>query len=153
MEAFIGWLMANGGWLWLAIGLLMLAGEMVLPGVYLLWIGLSAMVTAGFAALLPDLGLVWHGLVFVALAAGSIYSANRFFYGRRGEADEARVNRRGGQHVGRVLTVGAPIDNGRGHVQMGDTRWLASGPDTAAGARVRVTAVDGSLLIVEPVEG
>jgi membrane protein implicated in regulation of membrane protease activity len=41
------------------------------------------------------------------------------------------------------------IQNGRGKVRVGDTQWLAEGPDLPAGTRVKVTAAKGSLLVVE----
>ena len=40
--------------------------------------------------------------------------------------------------------------NGRGRVKVGDGSWTVTGPDMVAGARVRVTAVNGTELAVEP---
>jgi membrane protein implicated in regulation of membrane protease activity len=49
-----------------------------------------------------------------------------------------------------VITLDAPILAGRGRVRLGDGSWTVVGPDMVAGARVRVAAVDGTELRVEP---
>jgi membrane protein implicated in regulation of membrane protease activity len=42
-----------------------------------------------------------------------------------------------------------PIVNGRGKVRIDDTLWTVSGSDRGKGEWVKVTAVDGTRLIVE----
>jgi membrane protein implicated in regulation of membrane protease activity len=43
-----------------------------------------------------------------------------------------------------------PILGGRGRVKLGDGSWTVTGPDMVAGAKVRVAAVSGTELRVEP---
>lgn len=152
MVEILSWMTEEVHWLWWAAGVLLLAGEMVLPGVYLLWIGLAAAATGGVAWLMPELGFEGHGLVFALLAAASVYIGNHYFYQRRGPEPEAKVNTRGSKHIGKTYIVAEAIKNGRGHVSVGDSRWLAEGPDAAIGDKVRVIAVDGTILVVEAVE-
>ena len=52
-----------------------------------------------------------------------------------------------------MVTVAEPIVHGRGRVAVGDSVWLARGPELDAGERVSVVAVDGAVLIVAPVDG
>ena len=54
------------------------------------------------------------------------------------------------QLVGRVLLLAEAIEGGRGKVRVGDTLWLAEGPDVPAGAEVRVIAAKATELVVEP---
>ncbi|WCL53640.1 NfeD family protein [Gimibacter soli] len=152
MELESGWLVANAHWLWWGAGLLLLAGEMVLPGVYLLWIGIAGIITGAFAFIWPGSGLEGQGVVFAVLAGASIYIASRYIYSRDTSSTVTSVNRKGQGHVGKVYVVVDAIANGRGHVQVGDSRWLAEGPDAAVGTPVRVVAVDGIVLIVAPLE-
>jgi membrane protein implicated in regulation of membrane protease activity len=58
------------------------------------------------------------------------------------------LNIRGSQYVGRTVTVEVAISNGRGKVRVGDTMWTAEGPDTPVGTRVKVTGVNGTVLVV-----
>jgi membrane protein implicated in regulation of membrane protease activity len=152
MEDFLTWSAANAHWIWWGIGLLLLAGEMVIPGVYLLWIGIAGLATGLVAFFMPGMGFDGHGLVFAVFGAASIYLGNKYFYARFQEAGDPVVNTRGKSHVGRTYIVSSAIVNGRGHVSVGDGRWLAEGPDAPEGARVKVKAVDGTVLMVEPVD-
>jgi len=65
------------------------------------------------------------------------------------KTDQPALNRRSVQLVGRVVMVDEAITHGRGKVRIGDTLWLVEGPDTPAGAQVRVTAAQGAVLRVE----
>jgi inner membrane protein len=65
--------------------------------------------------------------------------------------DQPDLNRRPAQLVGRVMVIEEAIAHGRGRARMGDTLWEVEGPDTPAGARVRVTAAQGAILRVEPI--
>lgn len=67
------------------------------------------------------------------------------------KTDQPDLNRRSAQFVGRVVVVEEAIANGRGKVRIGDTLWMAEGPDAPAGADVRITAARGAALEVERV--
>lgn len=150
MAEFTQYINENSQWLWFILGILLLVGEMIIPGVFLLWLGLAAMV-AGLASLfLPDIGFIGEGLVFAGLSAVFIYAANRFFYGETGEPVDNKLNARASGYVGQSFKVARAIENGRGQVRVGDTLWLASGPDCGEGTTVKVVDADGALLIVEP---
>ena len=152
MFEIFSWMTEEVHWLWWSAGVLLLAGEMILPGVYLLWIGLAAVVTGGAAWLMPGLGFEGHGLIFAALAAISVYIGNNYFYKKRLEEEpEQSVNTRGAKHVGKIYVVADTFENGRGHVNVGDSRWLAEGLDAQEGDKVRVIAVEGTVLMVEAV--
>ncbi len=149
MEDSFIWMTENAHWLWWSVGVVLLAGEMLIPGVYLLWIGLAAAITGIFAWAAPGLEFEGHGLIFAVLATISIYVGNRFFYQRASTIADSQVNDRGKSFVGRQFLVVETIKNGQGHVQVGDSRWMARGPDMPKGTMVNVTSVDGTVLVVE----
>lgn len=153
MELSLDWMIENAHWLWWSAGVVLLAGEMLMPGVYLLWIGLASAATGIVAWTIPSMGFAGHGIVFAILAIASIYIGNRFVYKRQPVAPLTDVNVNGKRFIGKKFVVVETIKNGRGHVQVGDSRWLAEGPDVAKGTQVYVTAVDGTVLVVEPVDG
>jgi membrane protein implicated in regulation of membrane protease activity len=149
-----------GPWNWMVLGCVLLALEIVLPGFFLLWIGIAALVTGALALslLLWDASYwVWQAqvVVFLVLAVASAYAGNRLMSGRGGDSDMPLLNRRSEQMIGKVATLTEPIRDGRGRIRIGDTMWRVSGPDLPVGAQVRVkSAVATDLeLIVEPVEG
>ena len=69
---------------------------------------------------------------------------------RIGRPADATINARGDSLVGKTIVLDAPILQGRGRVKVGDGSWTVTGPDMVAGSRVRVTAVSGTELAVEP---
>lgn len=151
MEDTLVWMTENAHWLWWSIGVVLLAGEMLIPGVYLLWIGLAAAITGIFAWAVPGLVFEGHGLIFAVLATISIYVGNKFFYQRASTIEDSKVNDRGKSFVGQQFLVVEAIKNGKGHVQVGDSRWMAKGPDLPKGTMANVTSVDGTILVVEAV--
>ena len=52
------WLTTWSVWHWLVLGFVLLIAETLVPGVFLLWWGLAAIVTAGVMALVPSLSLI-----------------------------------------------------------------------------------------------
>jgi len=149
MEDIYAWMTENAHWLWWSVGVVLLAGEMLIPGVYLLWIGAAGIVTGIFAWLFPSWGFEGHGLIFAIFGAASIYLGHRQYQKLAGQDEDPEVNRRGQRHVGKTYLVVEDIVNGRGHIAVGDSRWLAEGPDLPKGSRVRVKSVDGIVMMVE----
>jgi membrane protein implicated in regulation of membrane protease activity len=145
-----------GAWNWMVLGCVLLALEILLPGFFLLWIGIAGLVTGALSLLFWDSSWwVWQTqvIVFLMLALAAAYSGNRIMARRREDSDAPLLNRRGEQMVGRLATLTEPIKNGRGRVRIGDTLWRVSGPDLPVGTQVRVKAAGASdlELIVEPV--
>jgi len=136
-------------WIWLALGLLLVALEMIVPGVFLLWFGVAAIVT-GAIAFVFDLGLPFQIVNFVFLSLIAAYSAKRFLRDRPIISSDPLLNKRGGRLVGESAVVTQALDGGMGRVRHGDSEWLARGPDIGAGERVRITGSDGAVLLVEP---
>ena len=58
---------------------------------------------------------------------------------------------RGSELIGRTFVVHQAIMDGRGKIKVGDSVWMATGPDSPVGAHVRVTGQDGVILQVETV--
>ena len=133
-------------WLWIAGGVLLCAAEMLVPGVFLFWIGLAAMAT-GAVLLLQPLSLALVLLLF-GLAAIVFMLLGRAVYGSLRKT-EARpfLNQRAEGLVGKLFVLDQPIVNVAGRIRVDDSIWRIAGPDAAAGARVKVVAVEGGVLL------
>jgi len=147
----MSWLEHLDYWQWLVLGVVLIVLEIVSPGVFLLWLGLAALGVGGILWWMPD--LVWQTqlVIFAVFSVLSIGLARLVLRHRPIATDEPTLNRRGEQYLGRVFTLGAPIENGVGRVRVDDTLWRVEGPDAPAGSRVRVVGVDGTVFRVEPV--
>ncbi|MBE5073712.1 NfeD family protein [Erythrobacteraceae bacterium E2-1 Yellow Sea] len=136
-------------WVWISIGLVLAALEILVPGVYLIWLAVAAVIT-GMLTFALGLMLPAQVVIFVSLALISAFSARRFLRDSPIESSDPLMNRRGSRLVGDTATVTQAIDGGTGRVRHGDSEWLAKGPDLPVGARVRITGNDGAILLVEP---
>lgn len=135
-------------WLWLALGLLLAVGEMAIPGVFLIWLAGAAMVT-GLASWLLPIGLALQVVLFVALALGSVFVGRNWLRANPIDAADPMMNDRGARSVGETVLVTQVIEGGSGRVKLGDSEWLARGPDAEPGTRMRVSGHDGAVLLVE----
>ena len=131
-----------GPWNWMVIGFILLVLEIMVPGVFLLWIGIAALITGAVSLLIWDAGFwVWQTqvVVFLILSLICAYVGKQIVWSHRRDTDQPMLNQRGEQMIGRTATLTEPIREGRGRIQLGDTLWRVSGPDLPIGARVRVT--------------
>ncbi|MBX9455260.1 MAG: NfeD family protein [Rhizobium sp.] len=141
-----------GPWSWWVLGMLLLAAELVMPGVFLVWIGLGALLTGVLSLLFWDAGFwSWQvqSLVFAASAVVFTLAGRRLFTRLQTDSDQPLLNQRGASLVGRTAVLGEPIREGRGRIRLDDTFWLVSGPDLPGGARVKIISSNGRDLVVE----
>ncbi|QEL24800.1 NfeD family protein [Bosea sp. F3-2] len=143
------WLMNHSGWLWAILGLLLIGGEMLAPGVFLIWLGLAALVTGAIVGLI---GVGWQAamLVFAVLAVVCVI-IGRLLTRRRSEEPDAAtgLNDRGRQLIGKVFRLEATMNGGEGRIRVGDSSWRVIGPELLAGTEIKVVRVEGATLVVE----
>ena len=138
-------------WVWLTLGLVLAGLELMVPGVYLIWLAVAAIIT-GVLTLVLDLSLPFQVVDFVFLSLIIAFSAKRILRDKPIESSDPLMNRRGARLVGETALVVQPIEHGSGRVKLGDSEWIARGVETPAGERVRIIGTDGSTLLVEPIE-
>lgn len=146
------WISDSGPWAWVILGVVLLALEIVLPGAYLLWLGIAAVIT-GLASFLLDGASFWiwqiQVVAFLILSIISVLIGRRFFLANgANDTDQPLLNQRERQLVGRLAILAEPISEGRGRIRLGDTLWRVTGPDMPAGTRVRVVDVKNGNLEV-----
>lgn len=132
-----------GPWNWMVLGFVLLVMEVVAPGIFMLWIGIAALLIGAVSLAVWGADFwTWQVqvLAFLALSLVSAYAGKRLVGGRGDPTDQPLLNRRGEQMIGRTATLAEPIQNGRGRIKLGDTLWRVSGPDLPVGARVRVVS-------------
>jgi len=139
-------------WHWWILALALTIAEALLPGTFLLWMGIAALLLGILLWAMPTLSLEIQLALFAILSLVSIVGWRLWQRKHPDESDQPTLNRRGEQYVGRVFVLDAPIENGYGKVRVGDSLWRVQGDDAAAGSRVRVTGVDGVVLVVERVD-
>ncbi|TPW31098.1 NfeD family protein [Martelella alba] len=150
MEGLIGLL---DPWLWWIVGLVLLIAELLLPGVFLMWIGIAALALGILSLAFSSFAFwVWQLQLFLF----AVFSVLAILGGRKllakGDAppDEPYLNRRTASLVGRSGVLTEAIEGGRGRMRLDDTVWIVEGPDLPEGTHVRVISGEGERLSVEP---
>jgi len=136
-------------WDWFIAGLVLVILEIFAPGAVFLWLGIAAGLVGAVVFLVPDLDWKFQFTLFAVLSVVSIVVSRRYLKRRPLETDHPNLNRRAAQYVGRDLILDAALSGGRGRLRVDDTTWRVEGPDLPAGAKVRVTAVNGATLKIE----
>ena len=137
-----------GTWNWLIFGLILMALELLAPGVFLFWLGLAAL-------LVGLLSFAFHPSWQMQILMFAVFAAARC---RCGGASRAAI-RRSARAI--RFSTSAPMrwsagcsrwksrsSTARGTVRIDDTIWRVAGPDAPAGSRVRIVQADGASLTV-----
>lgn len=139
-----------GGWTWWIIAGILLLAELTIPGIVFLWLALAAALL-GVIDLLVD--MAWQA----EIALFAVLSVVLVIFVRPRLAmpghSATNLNQRMYDYVGRAFVLDEAIVNGRGKIRIDDTLWVATGADRGKGEWVKVKAIDGSRLVVEPANG
>ncbi len=137
-------------WHWLVFGVLLMALEVFVPAMLVMWFGFGAIVTGLLLWLIPDMGLSWQLLIFAVVSGISVLGWRKSRFREENiSSDSPDLNNRLHSHIGKEYVLTEAIINGRGTMRVGDTAWRVTGEDLPSGTRVRVTGVDGVLFTVE----
>ncbi len=139
-------------WHWFSVGILLLLGEVLGAGGFLLGIGIGALLVALTVTVLPGLSwqlqLVWFGVLSVV---------STLVYWKRFRAinqatDQPLLNNRAERLVGRKVELLEPVINGKGKVQIEDALWtVLADEDIDEGTAVEIVATRGMDLLVKVV--
>lgn len=143
-------LLANAGLVWLVIGVVLAIAELAAPGVFLIFVAVAALITGVTAFALPDLPVLLQLLSFTLWSIAVVAIGRRWYVEFPVPSADPQLNDRAARLIGETVTVCEAIEGGAGRVRLGDGNWPAIGPDCAAGTRLRIAAVRGATLIVEP---
>lgn len=136
-------------WHWLILGVLLLLAEIMAAGSsFMMWIGFAALVTGALAFLLP-INWAIQLVLFSLSSAASVWLWKKYVK-EQPRPDAPILNRRGAEHIGKVVRLEEAIVGGRGRVNIDDTLWSVRGVDAPAGSLVKIRAQDGNLFDVDP---
>ena len=134
---------------WWIFALVLIGAELLVPGYFMIWIGFAAAALGIVTFFVPELSFLVQAVLFAVLALVSCVVYWRFVRKVVDESsDQPLLNRRAEQFIGRRYTLDTAIVGGKGKVRIGDSPWLAEGPDLPAGTEVEVIAVSGTTIKV-----
>jgi inner membrane protein len=144
----LAWIVSLGSWNWFILAALLLLIEILAPGMFMLWLGLSAILVGIISS-----AVVWSWqaqlIAFAVFAIAAVPAWRHFARKVEKPAESPFLNRRAEGYVGREFTLDKPIVGGVGTIRIDDTVWRVTGPDVPAGSRVRIAHAEGAALMVE----
>jgi len=141
--------MNQAGVWWLTGAVILAALELVLPGVFLVFVAMAMAATGAITLFLPDLSIGGQLGGFAAWSLVTVLIGKRWYNRYPVATSDPLLNDRVARLVGEVVIVVQAIEHGEGRVRVGDGEWPARGPDTPVGGRVQIAGADGGTLIVK----
>src|SRR4030081_1325107 len=132
-----------GAWNWLIFGVVLMALELLAPGVFLFWLGLAALLV-GLLSFAINPSWQMQILMFAVFATAAVPLWRRIARNNKAVSQSNPfLNKRAAGLVGRVFTLEKPIIDGSGTVRIDDTICRAAGPDAPAGSPGKIVAGEG----------
>ena len=149
MDALIDLHATQPFWIWLALGVILLAVEAATSTEWLLWPAVSAGVVAVVTALGLPLGLAGEIALFAVLTVIATLMSRRLIQ-RVNPSDTPDINARDSRLIGQRAQVVQAFVDGRGRVFVSGSEWIAEieGAAPLAGETVIVEGFEGSKLKV-----
>lgn len=145
MSALLG---AVESWHWFLLGVALMIAESLFPGAFMLWFGIGAVLTGLVLFLVPDLGWQVQLMLFATASVASLLAWRRCKAAHPVPESHPDLNQRGRSYLGRRFTLEQPIVDGIGRLKVDDGVWRIAGEDLAAGTRIEVVGVEGTMLRV-----
>ena len=136
-------------WHWLILAVVMIILEILIPGAYFLWMGVSAIFVGVLMYVFPEMVFLVQILIFAVLSVISVVMYKSYRKKNPIVTDEPALNRRGEKYIDQKFTLTEPIINGEGKIKVDDSTWKIVGMDMPAGMIVRVVSAEGTTLKVE----
>lgn len=138
-------------WHWWILCAVLFALEMMAPTSYLLWPALAAGVVGFVALVAPGLDPYLQIFIYAVLSVIALFVGIKYFKTRKTTSDAPNLNKRPQQFEGKKFTLNEALQDGRGSVTIGDTRWIVQSTDGesyAAGDKIVITGADGVTLLI-----
>jgi membrane protein implicated in regulation of membrane protease activity len=114
-------------WHWLILAVVLIILEILIPGAYCLWMGVSAIFVGALMYVFPEMVFLVQILIFAVLSVISVVMYRSYRKKNPIVTDEPALNRRAEQYVGQSFTLKEPIVNGEGKIKVDDSTWKSPG--------------------------
>ncbi|EJN6827352.1 hypothetical protein ATY37_08905 [Vibrio cidicii] len=140
-------------WHWLALGLALLAVELLGTAGYFLWFGISALAVGLLLSLMPFAWPVqWSAFAAFSLVTTWIWWRRQLKHDKQSDASRD-LNQKQKQLVGQELILEEDIQVGMNRIRIADTTWSAkSTTNMPSGSKAKIVAMEGIILVLEKTE-
>ncbi|MDX2465306.1 MAG: NfeD family protein, partial [Porticoccus sp.] len=109
-------------WYWWVAAVALVILEIVVPGTFFLWMGVSAAVTGAILWVTPTMEWEWQFFLFAILSVVSITLWRIRQRSHPTVTEDPNVNQRTKRYIGRTFTLAEPIVDGIGKIHVDDSQ-------------------------------
>ena len=134
---------------WFTLGIILIILEMLLPGMFLMWFGASALIVGVITLIIPmsmNAELVLFAITSVLSVIAVIVIMRRVSPNTQSTVTHNLNQARGSEFIGMTFTLDSKVVNNEGKLNIGDTVWLIKGPDAESGTHIEITHVENNAL-------
>ncbi len=137
---------------WLVLGFILIALELILPGMIIIFFGAGALVTGALLFFLPLMPLFYQLLIFIIVSVVSLILLRRFTPVSGKKIDAEKDVDYDDEIIGKIVNVIETIPAGNiGKIELDGSNWNAiCDKEIAVGTRVIIISRDGLTLSVKP---
>lgn len=143
MADFFVWLSDASPWLWLALGILLVAVEILAPSFILIWPGLAAMCMAVLVWLAPGFSGQSLIAVFAALSIALLFGGRALMVRVKQDRPQNTLNARSKSLIGREAKV-VSVSGSQGKVEIDGVQWPTTWDTHAPEEGQMVTVTDAA---------
>ncbi|GAA5096241.1 NfeD family protein [Wohlfahrtiimonas larvae] len=140
---------------WFTVGIILIILEMLLPGMFLMWFGVSALLV-GVITLIISMSINSELILFAITSVLSVITVilimRKVSPNTQSTITHNLNQARGSEFIGMTFTLDSKVMNNDGKLNIGDTAWLIKGPDAEAGAHIEITHVENNTLIFKIID-
>lgn len=139
-------------WHWWVLACVLLVLEMLIPGIIFLWLAVAAAVVGIILLAVPSVSPEIQLIAFGVLSVISVIVGRRLLKPGRSGVSDQDVSSASSSLVGKTAILEEDTVHGETRQSVYGSSWvLIAQMDLPKGQKVRVTAISGSKLLVEPV--
>ncbi|MFA5968013.1 MAG: NfeD family protein [Sphingomonas sp.] len=143
-------MMTHGMFLaWMVLAVVLGLAELAIPGIYLVFAAMAAAIVGVATIAIPALPITAQLVLFCFWSVVTSLIAYRWYGNSSDDTADPMLNDRAARLIGEIVTVTEAIAQNQGRVKLGDSEWMARGPDLPAGTRARVIGVEATAVLVE----
>lgn len=135
-------------YIWLLMAALLGIGEIIIPGVFLIWIAAAAALT-GVLTFAIGFGPALQFAIFAALCIAAVYLGRKWYLARGATIADPMLNNRSARMVGQTAIVTEDVNEHEGRAKIGDSEWPTRGAALKKGQSARIIDVKDGIVYIE----
>ncbi len=137
-------------YLWLIFAVILAIGEIIIPGVFLIWIAAAAAITGLLTFAIGFSPALQFG-IFALLCISAVYLGRKWYLEKGAVIADPKLNDRSARMIGQTVVVTQEVSEHGGRVKIADGEWPAKGKSMSIGEQAKVVDVIEGVLLVEAI--